>query len=64
MTRHTLRDLAMAFQGALICLALYALYRGNGWAVVVLAAAVVITGCIMPSRLPPRDERGRFSKGV
>lgn len=62
MTRHTQRDLMIGLQGIAFALSVVALIdRQLSLAVV----CVVVWGAALlctPSRLPPRNERGQFSK--
>lgn len=62
MTRHTLRDLMICLQGAQLFLVGLFAFVGSGSGLTFAFCAWVGIYLLTPSRLPPRNERGQFSK--
>lgn len=62
MNIQTVRDLMILAQGALASMAGFAAWAGAPNILTVLIAVLALTFALTPSRLPPRNERGQFSK--
>lgn len=62
MTRHTLRDLMIGLQWMFLTLAGVSIFRDDGYGVTAAVVLAIAAKWFTPSRLPPRNERGQFSK--